>query len=265
MDIHDSHKCNLLSLNLVAKYYDVEYSEVECFYQELETDFEFLNALNERMDASRKLYSKGLFGRGRIDSMDWFANQRITMYVLIRLLKPDLSVETGVFYGGTTVFILNALHKNRKGGLISIDLPANELGKVPFYRHTNVGDSEVLPVGLKPGFIIPDYLKSRWHFMEQDTLSAIEGIKDTFTFFSHDSEHHRDYMLKELELAKSKMPANSTIMADDIDWSNGFMEFCVSNKLYPLLLTDNGKDGLRVRLGVVRLDHPYNGKKEVTG
>lgn len=264
MDIQDSHKCNLLSLELVAKYYDAEYEEVKAYYHELEDDTVFLNALNERMNASRELYSKGLFSRGEISSIDWFANQRITQYVLIRLLKPDRAVETGVFYGGTTAFILNALQKNKKGILISIDVPADELEKDAFLRHTNVSDSEDLPKGLRPGFIIPDYLKDRWQFIEQDSLSAIENIKDKFTFFSHDSEHRRDYVLKELELARSKMPVRSTIMADDIDWSNGFIEFCVNNKLYPLFLTDNGKDGLNVRLGIVRLDHPNIGKQGVT-
>jgi hypothetical protein len=252
-------------LQLIAEYYDVDYHEIESYYRELQDDAVFLDALNERMEASRTLYSKGLFGQGKIDSIDWFANQRITLYVLIRLLKPELAVETGVFYGGTTAFILNGLNKNNKGRLISIDLPADELEKESFSRHNKVGDSEELHEKLKPGFIIPDYLKDRWQLIQQESLSALEEIIEPFTFFSHDSEHRHDHMLKELEVARAKMPAHSTLMADDIDWSNGFIEFCVKNKLYPLFLTDNGKSGLKVRLGIARLDHPNIGKKDVTG
>lgn len=265
MDIKDSHTCNLLSLELIAAYYDVDYAEFLNYYQELTNDEIFLKALNEKIDFCRDFYPKGLFLHKNINSIDWFGNQRIVLYVLIRLLKPDLCVETGVFYGGTTAFMLNALHKNRKGRLISIDLPAHELKRSSFTRHDNVKDSEDLPFGLETGFIIPDYLKNRWQFIEQESLKVLDKLKETFTFFCHDSEHCRDYMLKELELAKSKMPVNSTIMADDIDWSNGFIEFCVNNKLYPLLLTDNGKSGLKVRLGVVRLDHPCIAKRDVTG
>jgi cephalosporin hydroxylase len=264
VDIDVSHKCNLLSLELIAKYYDVEYAEVKAYYHELEDDVVFLNALNERMDASRKLYSKGLFSHGKISSIDWFANQRIIQYVLIRLLKPDIAVETGVFYGGTTAFILNALRKNKSGRLISIDLSSNELADNSFERHDNVGDSEIVPEGLKTGFIIPQYLKERWEFIEGNSLDVLKRIKGPFTFFSHDSEHSYRFVLSELELVKSIMPISSTIMADDIDWSNGFIEFCVNNKLYPLFLTDNGKDGLNVRLGLVRLDHPNIGKQGVT-
>jgi hypothetical protein len=255
----------VLSLQLLADYYNVDYARLKFFYGELQKDFKFLNALNEQIRAVRKQYSKGLFGKGRLNSIDWFANQRITLYILIRLLKPRLAVETGVFYGGTTAFILNALHKNRKGRLVSIDLPAQKLEKIHFVRHEKVDNSELLSTGLRPGFIIPDYLKKYWEFIEQESIPTVKKIKGEFTFFSHDSEHRRDYMFKELNVAMSKMPSCSTIMADDIDWSNGFLDFCVRNKLYPLFLTDNGKSGLKVRLGIVRLDHPNIGKHDVTG
>ena len=265
MEIKDSHTCNLLSIELIAQYYGIEYAELECYYRELEADTFFLNALNERIGASKKKYSKGLFSNENINSVDWFGNQRIALYILVRYLKPSLCIETGVFYGGTTAFILNALAKNKNGKLISIDLPANKLEQRKFCRHKNVGNSEIIPDGLKTGFIIPDYLKDRWELIEDDSLKALNNVKEAFTFFSHDSEHSWDFMLKELELAKSKMPKNATIFVDDICWSNGFFGFCVQNKLYPLVLTDNGKNGLNARLGLVWLNHPNNGKKDVTG
>lgn len=265
MTIKDSHKCNLMSLELIADYYGVDYSKLKSYYDELQGDKKFLKALNERIKNCRNLYPKGLFLRRNINSVDWFGNQRVALYVLIRLLKPTVCVETGVFYGGTTTFILNALKKNKKGRLISIDLPDNKLSRAYFHRHEKVGDSEIIPKGLKTGFLVPEYLKNRWDFIEGDSLKVMKKIKGGFTFFCHDSEHSHDFILKELEIAKEKMPLNSTIFVDDIDWSNGFFEFCVKNKIYPLFLSDNGKDGLRVRLGLVRLDHPYNKKKDVTG
>ncbi len=265
MDIKDSHTCNLLGLELLSEYYKADYNELKAYYKELAEDTEFLNALNERMDASRKFYAKGLFGKGKIDTVDWFGNQRIILYVLLRLLKPELAVETGCFYGGTTAFMLNAIRKNGNGRLVSIDLPATVMEEKNVHRHENVGNSEKLYGNLKTGFIIPDYLKERWDLIEDESMRAMRKIKETFTFFSHDSEHSRDYMREELTLAKSMMPVSSTLIADDIDWSNGFLEFCVNNRLYPLFLTDNGKNALKVRLGLVRLNHQFNGKKDVTG
>jgi len=72
-------------------------------------------------------------------------------------------------------------------------------------------------------------------------------------------------VFEELEITKLKMPENITIFVDDIYWSNGFFEFGIKHKLYPLLLPDNAKYGLKARLSLVRLDHPYNDEKDVTG
>jgi hypothetical protein len=252
-------------LKLLAEYYDVDCEELEEYYKELESDYVFLRALNERIDGCRDFYAKGLFSRRRVNSIDWFGNQRVALYVLIRLLKPRVCVESGVFYGGTTAFILNGLRKNKKGRLISLDLPADEIERFHIHRHEKVGDSEVIPNGLETGFIIPTYLKDRWELVREDSQNGLKKIEGQFSFFSHDSEHSREFVIQELEIARSKMPNNATIFADDVNWSNGFFEFCVKHKLYPLFLTDNGKDGLKVRLGVARLDHPNNKRNDVTG
>jgi hypothetical protein len=68
-----------------------------------------------------------------------------------------------------------------------------------------------------------------------------------------------------MELVWGKLSKKATIMADDLDWSNGFFSFCVEKKLFPLLITDNGKSGLRMRTGIIRLDHPFRSKKDIVG
>ena len=45
-------------------------------------------------------------------------------YYLIRKLKPEIIVETGVWHGISTAYILLALKANSSGKLFSIDLPA---------------------------------------------------------------------------------------------------------------------------------------------
>jgi len=268
MTIEESRRFNTLNLQLVADYFHVQPNRLLGFYNELLGDKHFLDELNAKIRKTRVdfNYQRGLFRHASISSVDWFAGQRIVLYVLIRLLQPEICVETGVFYGGNTAFMLNALHKNGYGRLISMDLPALQIAqKGMFVRHSKVGDSEFLPEGLTAGFIIPDYLKDRWEFFEEDSLKILENINCSYSFFCHDSEHSREFMLRELELARRGLTPGGSILADDIDWSNGFYEFCVTGKLYPLCLPDNGKGGLRVRTGIVRLDHPFNGQPETTG
>ena len=98
-----------------------------------------------------------------LDSIDWMAIQRIILYILVRLYKPAVCLETGVFYGGNTCFILNALRRNNFGELISIDLPANEIKSSE--RHFLVGDRENIPEELDSGFLIHKSLKDRWNFI----------------------------------------------------------------------------------------------------
>src|SRR5579859_763127 len=46
-----------------------------------------------------------------------------TCYVVCRILQPAVVLETGVAYGVTSAFLLQALHVNQNGKLLSIDLP----------------------------------------------------------------------------------------------------------------------------------------------
>src|SRR5436190_7374529 len=45
------------------------------------------------------------------------------IYFLVRCAKPAVMMETGVAHGVSSWTILNAMHKNQKGKLYSIDLP----------------------------------------------------------------------------------------------------------------------------------------------
>jgi len=68
-----------------------------------------------------------------------------------------------------------------------------------------------------------------------------------------------------MSLVGGKLTKNAVILADDLDWSNGFFSFCVEKKLYPLIITDNGKSGLRARTGIVKLGHPLAKNKDMVG
>ena len=269
MEIDDSRTCNLFNLASLARYLRVEPSVVVGYYDEILADAEFLAAVNRRMDEIRRAYgfTKGIFRMEAIDSVDWFAFERILLYVLTRLTRPERVLETGVYYGGNTSFILRALDRNGSGRLISIDLPDSAIraASEPTERHPHVGDSELYSADLKPGFMVPPPLRERWTFIEGDSHAVIPTLDERFDLYIHDSDHAMDFMRRELTLARAVMKPGGIMVADDIDWSNAFHAFIVENAAYPLLLTDNGKDDLRVRTGVVDLAHPYADLPAITG
>jgi hypothetical protein len=273
--IEETRASNIYNLKTVANYYNVDDKVLLNYYEELLADKKFLNGLNAQMaDASKNHgFTKGIFGKPAVDSVDWFAFQRVLLYVLIRHLKPNYALETGVYYGGNTAFMLAALEKNQSGLLVSIDLPDSEIRKMKsdgldglhIARHPLVGATEYYEKTLSPGFITPPYLNKWWKFIEGSSLDVIPKLEYEFDFYIHDSDHSYDFLNQELKLASEKMNKNGTIIVDDINWSNSFFKYTTENQYYPLLMTDNGKNNLGVRTGLVRLNHPYNQAAAITG
>lgn len=269
MHISDTYKCNLMNLGTLARYLDVGPEILIGYYEELRSDADFLTAVNDRIAAVRRDYGfdKGIFRMGQVPSVDWFAFERVLIYVLIRHLRPRFVLETGVYYGGNTAFLLNGLAKNGEGRLVSVDFPDATIRSIGASagRHPLVGDSELYTEALRPGFMVPGHLQDRWELVEGDSLQVIPQRNELFDLYMHDSDHSMPFLRQELEHAKQRLAPDATIVVDDIDWSNAFYEFCVKEQLYPLLLTDNGKDDLRVRTGVAQLKHPRNRMPAITG
>lgn len=266
MDPVIAHECNRLNLTAAAQFFGCEPDRLLGFYQELLGDQEFLNALNERIAWARDEigFRKALFAKGPVDSVDWFAFERIFIYVAIRHFQPRCLLETGVFYGGNTAFALQAVHRNGVGSLVSIDYPAATI-KAAETRHSLVGDSEYLPPALSPGFLVPEHLSRHWDLRIGDALEVIPRLPGAFDFYIHDSEHSMKFVCDEMEAVWAKRTNDLFCIVDDIDWSNGFFAFCVRNRLHPFMFTDNGKDGLRIRGGAAWVKHPSNLDPSFTG
>jgi predicted O-methyltransferase YrrM len=271
MDIADTRKCNLWNLDRLADYLAIAPDVLRGYYDEISEDAGFLAGINARLTKVREEhgFTKAIFAREKIDSADWFAFERILIYVLVRHLKPEAVLETGVYYGGNTSFLLAGLYRNGHGRLVSIDLPDSAIragvSAGTAQRHPLVGDSELYQATIKPGFIIPDYLKKHWDFVEGNSLEVIPTRQETFDLYLHDSDHSMDFLTAELDAAWRRLSPSATVVVDDIDWSNAFFSFCVNHRLSPVLFTDNGKDNLRVRSGVVKIDHPRNLDQAFTG
>lgn len=266
MEISLSRTNNQFSLNSLSKWLHIDPDLMLSFYVEIENDHQFLNDISQKIEENKdfKVRLPGLFTRAPIDNPDWFGLQRITLYCLTRLLRPELVVETGVYYGGNSAFILSALNRNGKGELVAIDLPQSTMTSAELSeRHPWVGDSELYQSGYKPGFIIPNNLRTRLNLVIGDSKQVLKGLGPGIDLFVHDSEHTVSNVTSELDTIWNRMSSKGVVLVDDIDWSNGFFSFVVRNNLYPLLLTDNGKDDLRVRTGLIKPNHPNNNLKEV--
>lgn len=260
VNLEQSKWANEENLRLVEKYLNLEPGVLQDFYHELDEASDFLGMLEEkRLEARARGFNKGIFRRSLLDSADWFGFERVLIYVLIRHFRPSIVWETGVYYGGNSAFALEALHQNQAGELWSAELRAAGPEAQGVDRHPWVHDSEEYDVeALQPGFLVPDYLRNSWKLHIGSGADLLENFPSPCDFFVHDSDHAMENLLEELDVFRSKASENSVAIVDDVDWGNAFYHFVSREGLYPLLLTDNGKDGLRVRTGVFQTGHHFN-------
>lgn len=133
------------------------------------------------------------------------------LYLSVRLLKPDLMVETGVSSGASSTHILKALHDNGKGELHSIDLPPDNL-----------------PKGKMSGWVIPSHLKDQWTLHMGDSKDLLEPILKNLgrvDCFLHDSLHTYDHMIWEFRTVWTYLTHGGLFLSHDVGANDAFLDF----------------------------------------
>lgn len=167
----------------------------------------------------------------------------LSLYVIVRVIKPEIVVETGVASGKSSALILLALGHNKKGKLISIDLPNKKGNILKDGAKTSTGE-------YKTGWLVPEYLRNRWDLRLGDSLKILpELVKkiDKIDIFLHDSLHTYSHVKKELAIATKKMDKNGIVLCDNIDLGAGkaFNEFLKNKKIFGSAYRDFGGAKLR--------------------
>jgi predicted O-methyltransferase YrrM len=141
-------------------------------------------------------------------------------YYVTKTYKPLRVVETGVWTGKTTWFILQALELNNRGALVSIDLGTTRLiesGKVV----------QTLPTG-EIGGLIPASLRPRWTLLVGDSAELLRGLAariDCVDLFLHDSDHAYGHMIMEFETMWPLLPEGGFLCSDDISKNRAWPDF----------------------------------------
>lgn len=156
----------------------------------------------------------------------------VFMYVLCRLLKPEKIVETGIAYGNSSSFILQALSKNKKGHLYSIDYVFR-----PWETRESIGSA------------IPSELRDRWHLVFGPTNKKLKKTLDDLgeiDIFFHDSLHTYKNMMFEFNTTWQHIKKGGFVLSDDINDNSAFYQFYSSLKLNPIIIGENKKTFLGI-------------------
>lgn len=143
------------------------------------------------------------------------------LYVIARVCKPSVVVETGVAGGRSSFSILQALAENGQGRLHSIELGGTE----KFESH---GLTFHAPPDEEIGSLVPRGLRDRWDLILGDArkeLPVLLSSLGAIDMFLHDSLHTEEHMRFEYETAWPFLREGGYLLSDDISFS--FREFAV--------------------------------------
>jgi predicted O-methyltransferase YrrM len=189
------------------------------------------SGLFTRLDDAARWFNQNVHGHSntgkavRVGGLS--ADRGSRLYELVRTLRPDIAVETGVCNGFSTAFILLAMERNARGRLHSIDLP--EVAGQDYREgtfSTNKGGA-VIPPDKQPGWVVPDELRSRWKLHLGSTIDELPPLLSelgTIGFFLHDSDHTYANMMFEFGQAFPRLQSDGVLVADDA-WNSAFTEF----------------------------------------
>lgn len=142
----------------------------------------------------------------------------LELYTMVRLLRPEHVIETGVSSGVSSTYILLALRKNRRGTLHSIDQPLHQRAERFGHRESPVA----LPPGRETGWAVPERLKRRWDLRlgpsERLLPAVVQGLPSVGLFL-HDSLHTPAHLRFELETVRPKLHRGSIVLADNTVWT----------------------------------------------
>lgn len=202
------------TFKFLAEFLEEKEAVIRKCYEELISDSKFLGELKQ----NPLLYIK-IPPRYPLNAIIW--------HIITRVMKPSTVVETGIYYGWSSACILNAMEKNNRGKLYSIDLP----GTVSNPIVDASSDKQVkyeLPNDLSPGFLMPRYLRKRWEVRlgkSTDLLEPLLNELGNIDIFVHDSEHSYENMTFELTTAFPHIVKGGMLLAHDINWNNAFDDF----------------------------------------
>ena len=154
-------------------------------------------------------------------------NSKLFLYALCKITQPELVVETGVAYGLSTSYILQALHENKHGMLYSIDSVFR-----PWETDMMIGSA------------IPDKLTNHWKLIRGSSKERLNDLLESLgqiDIFLHDSMHTYKNMIFEFETSWPHIKNNGFLLSDDISENNSFLEFYTSHNVTPILLSSSEK------------------------
>ncbi|MCG8632230.1 MAG: hypothetical protein MI863_00300 [Desulfobacterales bacterium] len=184
----------------LAKITGASYEECNRYYDELLNDKDLKYDIEQKIRNTSERY----FYRPPIE----YGGKRIAWYIITRIMKPRLIIESGIDRGVGTALISAALFKNRNEG------------------HSG----KVMGLDCNPlaGQLIPDRYSEQVEIVIGDSLESLKKIDGKIDVFIHDSFVHQ---LEEYETALSKSSDQALLVSGESRTTDCLFRFASENSL----------------------------------
>lgn len=150
------------------------------------------------------------------------------LYLLVRLKRPKIVLETGIARGFSTFAMLSAVKANGVGIVHSCDVDPTA------------------------GEFVTETLSTAWekHLIDgrhaEMSLTSVVNSLDSIDFFFHDSNHRAKWMEFEFETVLPKMSSNAVLGSDDVDLNCAFLRVIPASSKAVIVLDRRKASGFAI-------------------
>jgi predicted O-methyltransferase YrrM len=194
---YDLSELNLLYLkHFIAEIFNVSFSIVDSYFNEFLSNEALFNHLRSNLKSNPETKdSHPAFGR------------RIAWYVVARITKPKVILESGVFQGVGALVLVEALKLNQgegfNGQYYGIDIDSNS------------------------GSFLKGFPFERASLIIGDSIEMLSQVGGEIDLYINDGDHNPTYEEKELVAIRQYLSPNAVLIADNAHVSPALAEWCI--------------------------------------
>ena len=198
---YDLEEKNLDELyKLLENIFEINYSKIKGYSEELINNSKIKDYLKNKIETSN-------FKNFADTEIKY--SRRIGWYIIARIIKPKLIIETGVDKGMGSVILSEALIKNEQEGF---------KGK---YFGTDINP--------KAGYLFDDIYRKNGKIIYGDSIESLKKIDEPIDLFINDSDHSAEYEADEYKTIISKLSKNSVILGDNSHSTDELLKFSIEH------------------------------------
>ena len=184
--------------HFIAEFFEVSYSSVNVYANEFLSNRSLTEHLAQMLKAEKSTRdSEPVFGR------------RIAWYIIARIRKPKVILESGIYQGVGSLVLLEALKINESEGF-----PGKYYG---------------IDIDPKSGSFLNGFADDRAKLLFGDSIEMISEIDELIDLYINDGDHNPEYEYREIKALQQHLSPKAVLIADNAHVSPALADWSLEN------------------------------------